>query len=179
MYVLVFHVPLFWLTLKHGVPHWCSYWCIASIWTSFWNILMSYFIYLVVKAMEPEWSFVKKLDRGRAWFSCYRHWKFTPEKPNSYIAMSVSIIQVPCCSPCRGRTFTHSYALLRSLVFEKMYFMWNHSHKKSKNSLETPTVLIEIFMLCWNLPSGSNHRWWLQKKFLSLKGISSLQVILY
>ena len=34
-----------------GVPtgvHLC-----CSIWTSFWNVLISYFIYSVVKAMEP------------------------------------------------------------------------------------------------------------------------------
>ena len=37
----------------------------------------------------------------------------------------------------------------------------NHSHKKQ--SLETRVVLTEIFMLCWNLPSGPKHRGWLQK----------------
>ena len=62
----------------------------CSIWTRFWNILMSYFIYSVVKAMEPEWSFVKKTDRGRASFLRYWHLKFTAEKPNSYITISVS-----------------------------------------------------------------------------------------
>ena len=62
-----------------GVPtgvHLC-----CSIWTSFWNVLISYFIYSVVKAMEPGWSFVKKLDRGRASFLRYWHLNFTPPPP--------------------------------------------------------------------------------------------------
>ena len=29
------------------------------------------------------------------------------------------------------------------------------------NSLETRAVLTEIFVLCWNLPSGTKHRRWL------------------
>ena len=37
----------------------------CSIWQSFCNILVSYFIYSVVKVMEPGWSFVQKLDRER------------------------------------------------------------------------------------------------------------------
>ena len=53
-----------------------------------------------------------------------------------------------------------------------------HSHKKRKDSLEKRAVLIEIFMLCWNLPSGPKHRGRLQKiKLPSLKGISCFQVI--
>ena len=102
-----------------GVPLYCS------IWTSFWNILISYFIYSVVKAMEPGSSFVKKLDRAKASFLRYWHFMFTPEKPNSYITISVSKLQVPCSSTYRGRTFPHKYALLRSLVFVKTHFMWN------------------------------------------------------
>ena len=51
--------------------------------------------------------------------------------------------------------------------------MFFHSHKKT-DSLETQAVLIEIFMLCWNLLSGPKHHGWLQKKpVLSLKGMSS------
>ena len=34
----------------------------------------------------------------------------------------------------------------------------NHSHKKRKDSLEARVVLIEIFMLCWNLPRHPKHR---------------------
>ena len=102
-----------------GVPLYCS------IWRSFWNILMSYFIYSSVKAIKPGWSFVKKLDRGTDLCSCYWHLKLTPEKLNSYITISVSKLQVPCCSPYRGRTFPYSYALLRSLVFTETHFMWN------------------------------------------------------
>ena len=50
---------------------------------------------------------------------------------------------------------------------------WDHSHQKQENSLETRAALIEIFILCWNLPK---HRGWLQKEtLLSLKGISCLQ----
>ena len=112
-----------WSLYNNGIPVGVPLYC--SIWTSFWNILMSYFIYSVVKAMEPGWSFVKKLDRGRVSFSLYWHLKFTPEKPNSYITISVSKLQMPCCSPYRGRTFSHSYTLLRSLVFAKTHFMWS------------------------------------------------------
>ena len=38
-----------------------------------------------------------------------------------------------------------------------------YHHKKRKDSLETQAVLIEIFMLCWNLPSSRKHQEWLQK----------------
>ena len=31
-------------------------------------------------------------------------------------------------------------------------------------SLKAQAALIEIFLLCWNLPSGSKHQAWLQKK---------------
>ena len=97
----------------------------SGIWTSFWNILISYFIYSVAKAMEPGWSFVKKLDRGKALFSPSWHLNFTREKANSYITISVSKRQVPCSSPYKGRMFPRSYALLRRLIFAKTYFMWN------------------------------------------------------
>ena len=55
---------------------------------------------------------------------------------------------------------------------------WRHSHKKRKDSLETRAILTEISMLRWNLPSGPKHRGSLQNTWLSLKGISCLQVIL-
>ena len=71
-----------------GVPIGGPLFC--SIWTSFWKILISYFTYSVVKAMEPGWSFVEKRDKGEASFSRYWHLKSTPEKPNSYITISVS-----------------------------------------------------------------------------------------
>ena len=74
------------VTLKRGVPIGLPLYC--SICTSFWNILMSYFIYSVVKA---------------SW-----HLKFTPEKPNPYILTSVSKFQVSCCNTYKGRTFPHS-----------------------------------------------------------------------
>ena len=102
-----------------GVPLYCS------IWTRFWNILMSDFIYSVVQAMEPGWSFVNNLDRGRASFSRYWHLKFTPEKPNFSITISVSKLQVSFYSPYRYRTFPHSYTLLRRIVFAKTHFKWN------------------------------------------------------
>ena len=41
---------------------------------------------------------------------------------------------------------------------------WDHSHKKQEDSLETRAALIEVFILCWNLPSSPKHRGWLQKK---------------
>ena len=115
------------VTLKHGypigVPIGAPLYC--SVWISFWNILISYFIYSVAKAMEPGWSFVKKLDWGKALFSPFDTWISPPEKANSYISISLSKFQVPCFSPCRGRTFLHSYTLLRRLLFVKTYFMWN------------------------------------------------------
>ena len=77
----------------------------SGIWTSFWNILISYFIYSVAKAMEPGWSFVKKLDWGKALFSPSWHLKFTPGKPNSYITISVSKLQVPCLALIRVECF--------------------------------------------------------------------------
>ena len=40
------------------------------------------------------------------------------------------------------------------------------SHKKRKYSLETRAVLIEISMLCWNLPSGPKHWGSLQKQVI-------------
>ena len=43
-------------------------------------------------------------------------------------------------------------------------FLSNHSHKKQKDSLETWAVLIEISILCWNLPSNRKHRGSLQEK---------------
>ena len=54
---------------------------------------------------------------------------------------------------------------------------FDHSHKKRKDSLETRAILIEISMLYWNLSSGSKHRDHFKKTWLSLKGISYLQVI--
>ena len=41
---------------------------------------------------------------------------------------------------------------------------WYHTHKKSKDSLETRAVLIEISMLCSTFLSGPKHRGPLQKK---------------
>ena len=43
---------------------------------------------------------------------------------------------------------------------EKGWF--SSSHKKRKDSLQTWEVLIEISMLCWNLPSDLKHQWSLQ-----------------
>ena len=44
-----------------------------------------------------------------------------------------------------------------------MTFLWHHSHKKQKDSLETQTVYIEIYLTSWNLLNipkrrGSNLR---------------------
>ena len=97
----------------------------CSIWTRFWNIFMSYFVYSVVKAMDLGWSFDKKLDRERASFSLYWHLRFTPEKPNFFITISVSKLQVSFYSPYRYRTFPHSCILLRRIVFAKTRFKWN------------------------------------------------------
>ena len=41
--------------------------------------------------------------------------------------------------------------------------MFEHSHRKGKNSLKTRSVLIEISMLCRNLPSAPKHWESLQK----------------
>ena len=103
---------------------------------------MSYFIYSVVKVMESKWSFVKKLDRGRASFSRYWHLKFTPEKPNSYITISVSKLQEPCCSSYSGRMLrivTHCYAVLFSqklilcktnnIFYSRECYIWHKDNK--------------------------------------------------
>ena len=45
---------------------------------------------------------------------------------------NVSIVNFEQVNAGWGRTFLHSYALLRSLAFAKTHFMWNHSHKKRK-----------------------------------------------
>ena len=87
-----------------GVPLYCS------IWTSFWNILISYFIYLVVKTMKAGWSFFQRLDSCKASFLPCWHLKFTPEKPNSYITIILPKLQVPRCRTYRGKTFPHNYA---------------------------------------------------------------------
>ena len=48
------------------------------------------------------------------------------------------------------------------------------SISQKADSLETRAVLIEIFILRWNLLSGQKHRGWLQTKtVLSPKGINS------
>ena len=57
-------------------------------------------------------------------------------------------------------------AFLSSLLVEA-YGCPEHKHKET-DSLETRAVLIEIFMLCWNLSSGSKHRGSLQKKNMVL-----------
>ena len=75
------------VTLKHGVTKWGTPLVYLLMYP---YILMSYFIYSVVKAMEPGSSSVKKLDRGKTSFLRYWHLKFTPKKPNSYIIISVS-----------------------------------------------------------------------------------------
>ena len=46
----------------------------------------------------------------------------------------------------------------------------NHSNKKQKDSLETLAVLIEISMLCWNLPSSPKHRGSLQNNIAFPEG---------
>ena len=57
------------------------------------------------------------------------------------------------------------------------YTLLHDSHKKREDSLGTRAILIEIFMLCWNLPSSPKLWGVLQKIWLSLKGITCLQVI--
>ena len=76
-----------------------------------WKILISYFIYWVVKAREPVWCFVKKFDWGRASFLCYWHLKLTPEKTNYYISISNN------CWPKRGSLLVYCYAALFSDKF--------------------------------------------------------------
>ena len=45
-----------------------------------------------------------------------------------------------------------------------------HSHKKRKDSLEARAVLIEISVLCWNLPSGPKHWGSVRKNIVFPKG---------
>ena len=62
-----------------------------------------------------------------------------------------------------------------------MYGVSKNSHKKQKDSLETRTVLIEIFLLFWNLRAAQNTGDAFKKNIPfpdSLKIIGCLQVIL-
>ena len=125
------------VTLKHGVPHWCTYWCtlIFLYLDKFLKHFNVIFIYSVVKAMKPGWNIVKKTWQESASFLRYWDLKYIPEKPNSYITIYVPKLRVPCCTPYRGRTFPHSCALLRSLVFAK-----NSFYAKLNNFLQ-PRIL--------------------------------------
>ena len=123
---------LIWVTLKHGVPLMgypigvpigVPLYC--NIWKSFWNILNFNIIFHLLCCEGHRARMKFRQETGEASFSCYWHLKFTPEKPNSYITTSVSKLQVPCCSPYRGRMFPHSYALSHRLIFAKTHFMWN------------------------------------------------------
>ena len=91
--------------------------------------------------------------------------------------MSILCMQYCILSQFTSLLFVSSFNL--TFKFLPIASMFKHSHKKRKDSLETRAILIEIFMLCWNLPSGPKHWGWLQKKktLLSLKEISCLQMI--
>ena len=52
---------------------------------------------------------------------------------------------------------------VRFCFFSQPGVAYKHSHKK-QIVWKHEHVLIEIFMLCWNLPNGRKHRGWLQKK---------------
>ena len=56
-----------------------------------------------------------------------------------------------------------NYGLIKS----KVQFKYS---SQETDSLETRAVLIETFMLCWNLPSGPKHRGWLQKNIAFPEG---------
>ena len=65
------------------------------------------------------------------------------------------------------------WAITAELLYYKGYHFicfnnFNHSHKKRKDGLETQVVLIENFMLCWNLASSPKHQGSLQKKTMTL-----------
>ena len=55
------------------------------------------------------------------------------------------------------------------------FFPLDHSLEKWKDSLETRAVLIRIIMLSWNLASPKHQRY-LQKTWISVKGVSYLQL---
>ena len=153
-----------------GVPLYCS------IWTNFYNNLMSYFIYPVVKAMEAGWSFVKKLDKERPWFLRYWHLKFTPEKLNSSITISVSKLQVLCCSPYRGRTFrivAHCYAVsfsrklilceTNNIFYSRWCWVWHKDNNKFwkfiKNEHEVTLESFRIFTCVISYLHSKNFAW--------------------
>ena len=99
-----------------GYPHWCTYCCTqyCSIWTSFCKILMSYFIYSVVKTMGPVWSFVKKLDRGaKPRFHAIDTWS-SPQKnlilTLRYLCQNFRCHVVALIEVERFRIVTHCYA---------------------------------------------------------------------
>ena len=61
------------------------------------------------------------------------------------------------CSCCT-LSMLHFFHVALFSCFRKFLYNSYQSHKKQKEVLETRTVLIEISMLCWNLPSRPKHR---------------------
>ena len=69
-----------------GVPtgvHLC-----CSIWTSFWNVLISYFIYSVVKAMEPDEVLSRNLTEAEPRFRAIDTWS-SPPPPKKKLIVTV------------------------------------------------------------------------------------------
>ena len=76
-----------------------------------------------------------------------------------------------------GYTF-HGNLYLTKIHKIRSSLTWRHSKKckicvtrVTRNGLSgTRAVLIKIFMLCWNLPSGPKHQGWLQKNIAFPEG---------
>ena len=90
-----------------GVPLYCS------IWTSFWNILISYFIYSVVKAWSKDEVSSRKLTEAEPRFRAIDTWS-SPQKnlilTLRYLCQNFRCHVVALIEVERFRINTHCYA---------------------------------------------------------------------
>ena len=53
--------------------------------------------------------------------------------------------------------YIYIYAFVRFALVLLNFSEFSHSHKKGNDSLEARAVYIEISLVSWNLPNGSNN----------------------
>ena len=102
-----------------GVPTGVHLYC--SIWTSFWNILISYFIYSVVKAWSKDEVSSRKLTEAEPRFRAIDTWS-SPQKnlilTLRYLCQNFRYYVVALIEVEHFRIVTHYYAasVLRKLI---------------------------------------------------------------